>query len=44
MNKDKDISDDEMHQAEDDIQKITDTYVKQVEEIFSIKEKELMEI
>ncbi len=29
---------------EDEVQKITDTYVKQVEEILSIKEKELMEI
>ena len=44
LNKDKDISDDEMHNAEDEIQKITDTYVKQVDDILSIKEKELMEI
>ena len=44
LNKEKEISDDEMHQSEDDIQKLTDTYVKQVDEILSIKEKELMEI
>ena len=44
LNKEKDISDDEMHQSEDDIQKLTDTYVKQVDDILSIKEKELMEI
>ena len=44
LNKEKEISDDEMHQSEDEIQKITDTYVKQVEEILAIKEKELMEI
>lgn len=44
LNKEKEISDDEMHQAEDEIQKITDTFVKQVDEILSAKEAELMEI
>ena len=44
LNKDKDISDDEMHQAEDEVQKITDTYVKKVDAILADKEAELMEI
>lgn len=44
LNKEKEISDDEMHQAEDEVQKITDTYVKQVDEILTVKEAELMEI
>lgn len=44
LNKEKEISDDEMHQAEDEIQKITDTYVKQVDVILADKEAELMEI
>ena len=44
LNKDKEISDDEMHQAEDEIQKITDTFVKQVDVILADKEAELMEI
>ena len=44
LNKEKEISDDEMHQSEDEIQKITDKYVKQVDEILADKEKELMEI
>lgn len=44
LNKEKEISDDEMHQAEDEVQKITDTYVKQVDSILSDKEAELMEI
>lgn len=44
LNKEKEISDDEMHQAEDEIQKITDTYVKQVDVVLAEKEKELMEI
>ncbi|SES84633.1 ribosome recycling factor [Thalassotalea agarivorans] len=42
--KEKDISEDESRQAEDEIQKITDTFVKQVDEILSEKEAELMEI
>ncbi|WP_448549317.1 ribosome recycling factor [Thalassotalea fusca] len=44
LNKDKEISDDEMHQAEDEIQKITDKFVKQVDVILADKEAELMEI
>lgn len=44
LNKEKEISEDEMHQAEDDVQKITDTFIKQVDDILSTKEKELMEI
>jgi len=44
MLKDKDISEDEHHKAEDDVQKITDTYIKQVDEILLKKEAELMEI
>ncbi|GHE85353.1 ribosome recycling factor [Thalassotalea profundi] len=44
LNKEKEISDDEMHQAEDQIQTITDTFVKQVDAILADKEAELMEI
>jgi len=42
--KDKEISEDEAHQAEDEIQKITDTFVKQVDVMLADKEAELMEI
>ena len=42
--KEKEISEDECHQAEDEIQKITDAYVKQVDALLSSKEAELMEI
>ncbi len=42
--KDKEISEDEHRQAEDEIQKVTDTYIKQVDEILAAKEAELMEI
>lgn len=42
--KEKEISEDEHHQAEDEIQKITDTFIKQVDGILTVKEAELMEI
>lgn len=42
--KDKEITEDDDRQAQDDVQKITDKYVKQVDEAIAIKEKDLMEI
>ena len=42
--KDKEISEDEHYQAEDSIQKVTDVFVKQVDELLAKKETELMEI
>ncbi len=42
--KDKEITEDDERQAQEDIQKITDKYVKQVDETLVIKEKDLMEI
>jgi len=42
--KEKEISEDEGHQAEDTIQKHTDNYVTSVDEVIKVKEKELMEI
>jgi len=42
--KEKDISEDESRQAEDTIQKYTDTFVASVDEVIAVKEKELMEI
>jgi ribosome recycling factor len=44
LEKEKEISEDDQHKAEDEIQKITDTFIKQVDDILSIKEKELMEV
>ncbi|WMC09482.1 ribosome recycling factor [Oceanimonas pelagia] len=42
--KDKDISEDEERRAQDDIQKLTDLFIKQVDDALAAKEKELMEI
>lgn len=44
LNKEKDISDDEARNGEEDIQKITNEYIKQADEMAAAKEKELMEI
>jgi len=41
--KSKDISEDDDHRAEQDIQTITDTHVKSADEIVAVKEKELLE-
>jgi ribosome recycling factor len=42
--KDKEITEDDERQAHDDVQKITDKYVKQVDDALAVKEKDLMEI
>ena len=41
--KNKEISEDDDHRAEHDIQQITDKHVKQVDEIVAVKEQELLE-
>ena len=41
--KNKDISEDDDHRAEQDIQQLTDDFVKQVDEIVAVKEQELLE-
>lgn len=42
--KEKDITEDEERRAMDDVQKLTDTYVKEVDAMLDKKEKELMEV
>lgn len=42
--KEKEISEDESHQAEDNVQKLTDKYVAVIDEVIAVKEKELMEV
>ena len=42
--KEKEISEDEEHKAQDDMQKITDTHVAAVDKVLADKESELMEI
>lgn len=40
----KEMSEDELHKGQDEIQKITDNYIKKVDEVLTEKEKEIMEI
>jgi len=43
LKKDGDISEDDAFKAQDQVQKITDEHIKQVEDIYSDKEKEILE-
>jgi ribosome recycling factor len=44
LEKDGKMSEDEMHTRQDEVQKSTDRFVEQVDEVISAKEKEIMEI
>ncbi|MFN2348816.1 MAG: ribosome recycling factor [Thioalkalivibrio sp.] len=44
MLKDKDISEDEEHRGQDDIQKLTDSHIEEVDKVLAEKERELMEV
>jgi ribosome recycling factor len=44
LEKAHDISEDQMHTRQDEVQKLTDDYVKKVDEVVAAKEKEIMEI
>lgn len=44
MKKDSEITEDDLKDGEDEAQKVTDEYVKKIEELASKKEKEIMEI
>ena len=43
LKKDKEISEDEAHRAQDEVQKITDDFIKKVDAQAADKEKEIME-
>ena len=42
MQKDSSITEDDLKQAEDNIQKLTDKYVEEIDKILEGKEKEIM--
>lgn len=42
--KDKEISEDDEHRAEDDIQKLTDKYVAEIDKLLETKEHDLMQV
>lgn len=43
LKNDGDVSEDDMHRALTKIQQLTDTYIKKVEDVFTEKEKEILE-
>lgn len=44
LEKDKDITEDDRHQGQDEVQKITDKFVNLIDEITAKKEEEILEI
>lgn len=44
LEKEKEISEDEDHKAQDEVQKITNAHVNKIDELSAVKEKELLEI
>lgn len=44
LKKDGDLSEDDLHQAQDEVQEMTDNKVERVDQILGLKEKEIMEI
>lgn len=43
LKKEKELSEDEFHKSQDDVQKITDEFIKKVDEVTAEKEKEITE-
>jgi len=44
LEKDGEISEDDYHRAQEEVQKITDNHIKEVDNILEAKEKEIMEV
>lgn len=44
LEKDKSISEDETKKAQEDMQKLTDKYIKEIDVVMAAKEKEIMEV
>ncbi len=44
LKKNSEITEDEQHKAEEDMQKITDQAIKEVDAVYAAKEKEIMEV
>ena len=42
--KDKVISKDDLHRAQDEIQEITDRYIQKIDDLITNKEKEVLEV
>ena len=43
MEKDGELTEDELKKAQDEVQKITDKFIKEVDQVATAKEKDIME-
>jgi ribosome recycling factor len=44
LEKDSEISEDDYHKGSEEIQKLTDSFIKKVDELLAKKEKDIMQI
>ena len=44
LEKDKEISEDESHRLIDDIQEFTDSYIKKIDDMLAVKQKDIMQV
>jgi ribosome recycling factor len=44
LKKDKKVSEDDEHRAEEEVQKLTDRYIKEIDEMLKVKEQEILEV
>lgn len=44
MQKDGELTEDDLKKAQDEVQKLTDKYIQKIDDLVAAKEKELMEV
>ena len=44
MEKDGELTEDELKKAQDEVEKITDKFIKEVDQVATAKEKDIMEV
>lgn len=44
LKKEKEISEDDLFRSQDEVQKVTDQFISEVDELCAVKEKEILEI
>jgi ribosome recycling factor len=44
LKKEKEITEDDLFRSQDEVQKVTDQFISEVDELYAVKEKEIIEI
>ena len=44
MHKDGEITEDELKRGQEDVQKLTDKYIKEIDSLLAVKEKDIMAV